>query len=347
MFGKMFASRASDQPIPPGGKVGVLLVNLGTPEGTDYFSVRRYLAEFLSDRRVIELSPLLWKPLLHGPVLARRPFKSGANYARIWDNDKNASPLKVITQDQAEKLAEKLGPDMPVGWGMRYGAPSVSQALDGLLSEGCDRLVCLPLYPQYSATTTATANDQVFRTLMRLRYQPALVTVPSFPDDPAYIGALAASVRECFSSLAFKPQKLVASFHGLPESYVAAGDPYPDDCARTVRALAAILDWAETDLPLTYQSRFGPANWLEPSTEAYVLDQARKGVTDIAVITPGFMSDCIETLDEIGNDLREKFLKAGGKNFALVPCLNASPGAIELLETLSRRAARGLSSAAL
>ncbi|TPW36076.1 ferrochelatase [Oecophyllibacter saccharovorans] len=337
-----FIHHPPHEPVPPNGRIGVLLINLGTPSGTDYFSVRRYLGEFLSDRRVIEMTPWLWKPILHGMVLATRPFRSGANYARIWDRTHNASPLTVITRAQAEGLAKELGPQTPVSWGMRYGTPSISQGLDSLLAQGCDRIVCLPMYPQYSATTTATANDQVFRHLMRLRCQPAIVTVLPFADDPAYIGALAQSVRACWSRLSFTPQRLVVSFHGLPKSYVTAGDPYPRECALTVKALSAVLDMPPQQVLLTYQSRFGPAEWLQPYTLPTVTALAQQGIKDIAVIAPGFMTDCIETLDELDHELREAFLQAGGKNFAYVPCLNATPQAIGLLAGLSRQAMRGL-----
>lgn len=351
-------------PTPPQGKTGILLVNLGTPDHTGYFAVRRYLSEFLSDRRVIEASPLFWQPILQMIVLARRPFASGANYARIWDKEENASPLRVYTQRQAADLARRLenaaedGSAIPVSWGMRYGQPSVKQAVEELLDQGCDRIVSLPLYPQYSATTTATANDQLFRTLMRLRRQPSVLTVPSFPDHPAFIKALVERVKDCYGRLSFIPQCLVASFHGLPKLCVEQGDQYDEECQRTVTALASslsgegllgeksgseALDGAA--LPLTFQSRFGPMEWLQPYTAPYVTALPKRGITRIAVIMPGFVSDCIETLDEIGNELREEFMEAGGEEFAIVPCLNDSKGAIDMLEVLVRHAMKGFAPA--
>lgn len=338
----VFTFTTPASPVPTGGKTGVLLVNLGTPEETGYWSVRRYLKEFLSDRRVIEASPLIWQPILQGAVLSLRPFKSGAAYARIWDKTANASPLRVFTQAQAEGLQRRLG-DVPVAWGMRYGTPSVARAVRDLTDQGCDRIVSLPLYPQYSATTTATANDQLFRALMELRRQPAVHTVPSFPDEPLYIDALAHGVTEALGALDFKPQRLIASFHGLPQQYVDAGDYYPADCERTAVALRSKLGLRDEQLAVTYQSRFGPTEWIKPYTAPYVEALPKAGITRIAVLMPGFMTDCIETLDEIAIELRDAFLHAGGESFAVVPCLNASGPAIDLLEGLARRALRGWS----
>ncbi|QDH17007.1 ferrochelatase [Swingsia samuiensis] len=327
---------------PVEGRTGVMIVNLGTPEGTDYFSVRRYLSEFLSDQRVIESSPFIWQPILQGIVLAKRPFVSGENYARIWDREENASPLRVYTQRQAEKLAKRFKKDgVPVEWGMRYGKPSVSQALDRLMDQGCDRIISIPLYPQYSATTTATANDQLFRALMKRRYQPSVLTVPSFPDHPLFIKALENSVRETLQGLDFKPQRIVASFHGLPKTCVDKGDPYQKECYRTATALREALDLREEQMPVTFQSRFGPLEWIQPYTAPFVTDLPKQGITKIAVIMPGFISDCIETLDEIGNELREEFLEAGGEKFAMIPCLNDTDDSINLLEKLSRDALQG------
>lgn len=318
-----------------------MLLNLGTPDDTGYFAVRRYLQEFLSDLRVIEANPLIWQPILQGAVLSFRPRRSGAAYARIWDRKHNASPLRVYTEAEADGLRERLGAETPVVVAMRYGQPSVTDAVRSLMDQGCDRIVSLPLYPQYSATTTATANDQLFRALMKLRRQPAVHTIPPFPDHPLYIQGLAASVRETLAGLSFKPQRVIASFHGLPKQYVQAGDHYPDDCERTISALRDALSFSDEQMPLTYQSRFGPTEWIQPYTAPFVEALPAQGVTKIAVITPGFMTDCIETLDEIGNELRESFIKAGGEEFALVPCLNASPAAIDLLEALTRQAMRG------
>lgn len=337
----LFTHKPPLSPVPATGRTGVLLINLGTPDETSSGAVRRYLREFLSDRRVIEASPLLWQPILHGVVLSTRPRRSGAAYARIWNQAENASPLRLFTKAQAEGLRRRLGQETPVAWGMRYGTPSVAQALEELLDQGCDRIVSLPLYPQYSATTTATANDQLFRALMRLRRQPAVHTVPPFPDHALYIEALAGSVREALGSLPFKPQRLIASFHGLPQQYVEAGDHYPEDCERTVAALRRALDLRDEQMPLVYQSRFGPTEWIKPYAAPYVEALPKEGVTRIAMIMPGFMTDCIETLDEIGNELHESFLDAGGEAFAVIPCLNASGPAIDLLEALARQAMRG------
>jgi protoporphyrin/coproporphyrin ferrochelatase len=322
-------------------RCGLLLVNLGTPDDTDYRSVRRYLSEFLSDRRVIEAKPAVWQPILQGVVLSVRPQKSGKNYARIW-NERGESPLRTYTRAQAEALERRLAADdVAVEWGMRYGKPSVASAIDALLAKGCDRIVLLPLYPQYSATTTATANDQAFRHLMRLRRQPATRTVPSFPDHPRYVEALAASVRAAMGRLDWEPEVLIASFHGLPVDYVRKGDPYPAECERTTDAVRQALGWERDRLLLTYQSRFGPAKWLEPYTAPTVQNLVKRGVKRIAVFCPGFLADCIETLDEIGNELREEFEHAGGERFAALPCLNDAPEAIDLLEALARDELRG------
>ncbi|GBR53950.1 ferrochelatase [Neokomagataea thailandica NBRC 106555] len=341
-----FVYRTPRTPIPLNGRTGVLLINLGTPDNTGYWGVRRYLSEFLSDRRVIEAPSVVWQPILQGAVLARRPFESGANYARIWDKEKNASPLRVYTEKQAELLKERLSnEDVPVAWGMRYGKPSIAHAVDELMDQGCDRIISIPLYPQYSATTTATANDQLFRALMKLRGQPSVLTVPSFPDHPLFIKGLEESVRRKLASLDFKPQRLVVSFHGLPKICVEKGDRYREECERTTAALRTALDLTEEQMPLTFQSRFGPMEWLKPYTAEFVSKLPDEGVTKIAVITPGFMADCIETLDEIGNELREEFEEVGGEKFALIPCLNDDVAAIDLIEDLTRKAMRGFSTA--
>lgn len=333
-----FIDKTPATSVPPGGKTGVLIANLGTPDGTDYFSVRRYLGEFLSDRRVIEAPPAIWQPILQGVVLTTRPSKSGEAYARIWDRVEDASPLRVYTRAQAEKLAARFGSSMPVAWGMRYGRPSIAQAVEELMDQGCDRIVYLSLYPQYSATTTATANDQLFRTLMKLRRQPAVMTVPAFPDHPAYIAGLEKSVRDHLASLSWKPQRVVASFHGLPKICVDKGDYYPDDCERTIVALRKALELTDAQMPITYQSRFGPMEWIQPYTAPFVTALPEQGITRIAVIMPGFISDCIETLDEIGHELRDEFIEAGGEELTLVPCLNDTPMAVDLIEALVREA---------
>ncbi|MCX2561423.1 ferrochelatase [Acetobacter farinalis] len=324
------------------GRPGILLLNLGTPEDTGYRAVRRYLSEFLSDRRVIEGSPLLWQPILQGVVLTVRPGKSGKAYARIWDKSNNESPLRGYTRRQADGLRARFeADDVPVVWGMRYGTPSVASGVRELLELGCDRILAMPLYPQYSATTTATANDQLFRALMKLRNQPAVRTLPPFPDNASYIAALAGSVRKALATLDTPPQMLVASFHGLPKDYVDKGDSYLAECQRTVKALREALGMDEQTLPLTFQSRFGPTKWLEPYTAPFIAALPARGVKRIAVITPGFITDCIETLDEIGNEVCEDFIKAGGEEFTLIPCLNDSAEAVTVLEQLARNELAG------
>nr|WP_298798670.1 ferrochelatase [uncultured Acetobacter sp.] len=324
------------------GRPGILLLNLGTPDDTGYRAVRRYLSEFLSDRRVIEGSPVLWQPILQGVVLTVRPGKSGKAYERIWDKDNNESPLRGYTRGQAEGLRARFEADnVPVVWGMRYGTPSVAAGVRDLLEHGCDRILAMPLYPQYSATTTATANDQLFRVLMTLRNQPAVRTLPAFPDYATYIEGLASSVRKTLATLETPPQMVVASFHGLPQEYVDKGDSYLADCQRTVKALREALGMDEQTLPLTFQSRFGPTKWLEPYTAPFIAGLPAKDVKRIAVITPGFMTDCIETLDEIGNEVCEDFIKAGGEEFTLIPCLNDSVEAVDTLEQLARQELAG------
>lgn len=340
-----FISPPSRNSFSPEGRVGLLLINLGTPDDTGYFAVRRYLKEFLSDRRVVEMPPVIWQPLLQALVLTRRPFKSGRNYERIWDRGENASPLRVYTRRQAEKLAARFEKEgVPVAWGMRYGTPTLKDAVTDLMAQGCDRIVSLPLYPQYSASTTATAQDQLFRVLMRLRRQPFLVTAPSFPDHPVFIKALVESVQAGLAKLDFEPQALILSFHGVPEFFIQKGDPYREECYRTATALRAALGLTEEQAPVTFQSRFGPTKWITPYTASYVKSLPQKGITRIAIMTPGFMIDCIETLDEIDRELRAEFMEAGGEKFAYIPCLNDSEGAIETLEAVTRQAMRAFAS---
>ena len=329
-------------------RVGVLLVNLGTPDGTDYRSVRRYLSEFLSDRRVIEASPLIWQPILQGVVLSVRPFRSGANYKRIWNRALGESPLRTYTRGQSTMLARAMRDEtggngsLVVDWAMRYGQPSIADRLDHLVRvERCERVLIVPLYPQYSATTTATVNDEAFRALIRMRRQPAIRTVPSFPDHPLYIEALAQSVRDTLASLSWTPDCILASFHGLPRRYVKKGDPYSTECNRTMRALRAALGLGLREMPMTFQSRFGREPWLVPYTDQRVELLRKRGVRKLLVLTPGFLADCIETLDEIGVELRHQFLEAGGESFATVPCLNDSPLMLPLLESLIRDGVAG------
>ncbi len=324
-------------------RVGVLLVNLGTPDGTDYKSMWRYLREFLSDPRVIELPKIIWYPILYGLVLTTRPRKSGANYARIWNREKDESPLRTYTRGQAEKLAASLAdlPEVVVEWGMRYGNPSTKSAVQRLYDQGCDRILTFPLYPQYSATTTATANDQLFRALMTMREAPAVRSVPPYYQEPVYIDALARSLKGSLAKLDFEPEIVLASYHGIPKPYADKGDPYGVHCLETTRLLREKLGWDEKKLITTFQSRFGAQEWLQPYTDKTVERLAKEGVKSIAILNPGFSVDCIETLDEIGREVRDEFLHAGGKNFAHIPCLNDSPEGMDVIETLVRRELSG------
>lgn len=325
------------------GRVGILLTNLGTPDGTDYWSMWRYLREFLSDPRVIELNKAVWYPILYGAVLTTRPQKAGANYQKIWNREKDESPLRTITRAQAERLAAAFAdePRIVVEWGMRYGSPSVASAVDSLVAQGCERIVMFPLYPQFSATTTATANDQIYRALMRIRHMPTVRSVPPYYDDPAYIDALAQSIETHLAGLDFEPEVVLASYHGIPKSYADKGDPYPQHCHETTRLLRERLGWDEKRLITTFQSLFGKAEWLKPYTDRTVERLAAEGVKSIAIINPGFSADCIETLEEIDGEVREIFMHAGGRNFSHIPCLNDSGPGMAMLETLVRRELAG------
>ncbi|MEO9340644.1 ferrochelatase [Mesorhizobium sp. SB112] len=327
--------------MPP--KVGVLLVNLGTPDGTDYRSMWRYLREFLSDKRVIELSRAIWYPILYGLVLTTRPQKSGANYRKIWNTERDESPLRTYTRAQSEKLAEALKdiPNVVVDWGMRYGTPSTEQAVKQLTDQGCKRIVMFPLYPQYSATTTATANDQLFRALMKMRDMPTVRSVPAYYDEPVYIEALARSIENHLATLDFEPEVVIASYHGIPKPYFMRGDPYHCHCQKTTRLLSERLGWSDKKLITCFQSRFGAQEWLQPYTDKTVEKLAKEGVKSIAVINPGFSSDCIETLEEIAQEAREIFEHAGGQNFAHIPCLNDSAEGMEVIEAITRRELSG------
>ncbi len=333
----------ADHPSVKPRRVGVLLVNLGTPDGTDYWPMWRYLREFLSDPRVIELNKAIWYPILYGLVLTTRPKKSGANYKKIWNTERDESPLRTFTRSQAEKLAAALAdlPDVRVEWGMRYGNPSTKSAVQRLRDQGCDRVLTLPLYPQYSATTTATANDQLFRALMKMREAPAVRSVPPYYDEPVYIDALARSVEASLARLDFKPEVVLASYHGIPKPYSDKGDPYRLHCEETTRLLRERLGWDEKRLITTFQSRFGAQEWLQPYTDKTVEKLAHDGVKSIAVVNPGFSVDCIETLDEIGREVRDEFLHAGGEKFAHIPCLNDSAEGMAVIETLVRRELQG------
>ncbi|MCT8989862.1 ferrochelatase [Chelativorans sp. SCAU2101] len=331
--------------VKPGsaGKVGVLLVNLGTPEGTDYWPMRRYLSEFLSDRRVIEWPRIVWYPILQGIVLSRRPKASGALYAKIWNRERNESPLRTFTRAQGEKLAAALSDhsNVIVDWAMRYGIPSIETVTKRLMDRGCDRILLFPLYPQYSATTTATVNDTFFQALMKMRFQPAVRTVPAYPAEPVYIEALAASVERHLAGLDFEPEVVIASYHGIPKSYSQRGDPYYEQCLTTSRLLAERLGWDGKKLLTTFQSRFGPEEWLQPYTDETVARLAREGVKSIAVLNPGFVSDCLETLEEIAVEAARIFHEEGGENFSHIPCLNDSEEGMRVIESLVRRELSG------
>lgn len=333
----------SDHPKVQFGKVGVLLVNLGTPDGTDYWSMRRYLAEFLSDKRVIEWSRLYWYPILYGIVLNKRPQKVGKAYEEIWNKDLDESYLRTYTRSQGELMAERLKdlPNVVVDWGMRYGKPSIAERIDALKEKGCERIVLFPLYPQYAASTTATVNDKAFEHLMKLRWQPAVRTVPPYHDDLAYIEALANSVNATLATLDWEPEMLITSFHGIPQSYFKAGDPYHCHCQKTARLLREKLGRTEDNFMLTFQSRFGPEEWLQPYTDKTVEALAKKGVKRIAVMNPGFVSDCLETLEEIAGEAGEIFLHNGGEKFVHIPCLNDSVDGMNVLETVVRRELQG------
>jgi ferrochelatase len=321
--------------------VGILLVNLGTPDATDYWSMRRYLKEFLSDRRVIEENPIKWWLVLNLIILTVRPARKGRDYDKIWNRARNESPLKTITRAQAEKLGRALGKKVIVDWAMRYGNPSIPSRLAAMQKAGCDRILVMPLYPQYAAATTATVCDKVFDALAVMRWQPTLRVTPPYYDEPGYIDALAGSLKSSLAKLKFKPDVVLASFHGMPEEYVAKGDPYRSQCEETARLLRRKLGMNESKLRLTFQSRFGPAEWLKPYTDKTVEALAKKGVKNLAIITPGFAADCLETLEEIAMENAAIFKASGGVNFAAIPCLNDSAGGMKVIETVVRRELKG------
>ncbi|SDR31930.1 ferrochelatase [Pseudovibrio sp. Tun.PSC04-5.I4] len=338
------SSLPSNHPAVSFGKVGVLLVNLGTPDGTDYWSMRRYLAEFLSDKRVIEWSRWLWYPILYGIVLSKRPQKSGAAYKEIWNNELDESPLRTITRNQSDKLGEllkDLGDNVVVDWAMRYGNPSIKSRLDALKAQGCDRILVFPLYPQYSASTTATVNDEVFRALLTMRWQPTLRIVPPYHDDDTYISSLATSITTKLAELDEEPEVVLASFHGIPQSYFDKGDPYHCHCQKTGRLLKEKLGWDDKKFQVTFQSRFGPEEWLQPYTDKTVEKLAKDGVKRIAVLNPGFVADCLETLEEIAGEAAEIFEENGGTQFTHIPCLNESAEGMATLESVVRRELQG------
>jgi ferrochelatase len=341
-----FAAKSGCSQVPPperAGRIGVLLINLGTPDGTSYWPMRRYLKEFLSDRRVIETNRVLWWLILNLVVLVKRPFASGAKYRSIWNRELDESPLRTITRSQAEKVTRALAATktVVVDWAMRYGNPSIASRIEALAAQGCDRLLVFPLYPQYAAASTATANDKVFDVLKTLRAQPALRTVPPYPQDPVYIAALADSITTHLAGLDFEPEAIIASFHGVPQAYVDQGDPYQRQCIETTEALRTALGPLGAKLKLTFQSRFGRAEWIKPYTDKTVEALARDGVKRIAIVAPGFAADCLETLEEIAEDNKEIFLDHGGERFSYIPCLNDSEGGVGVLVHLIERELQG------
>ncbi len=330
-----------DRPLTDSARPGLLLINLGTPDRPDVASVRRYLNEFLSDRRVIEIPPILWQPILKAIILRRRPARTAANYAKIWDRAQDESPLRQITRDQAQALQDHYGDRVRVAFAMRYGNPGIEAGLQALLAAGCSRIAVAPLYPQYSNATTGTALAELFRCLNGLRHMPALRTLPPYPDHPAYIAALRQSLDHALAGLDFTPEKILLSFHGMPAKTAALGDPYAAHCQTTARLLRAACGRTAAEMPICFQSRFGPAKWLQPYLLPLAQELAGQGVRRIAVMAPGFSADCIETLEEVDMQVRAAFLAAGGTHFATIPCLNASAPGMAMLQKLSQQLLSG------
>ena len=324
-----------DHPKVRFGKVGILLANLGTPDDYTYWPMRRYLSEFLSDKRVVDYSAWLWQPLLQGIILSKRPFSSGKAYESIWNHEAGESPLLTITKDQTKAIKAQMhaqfGDRVEVDFCMRYGNPSTKSKVREMVENGCDRILFFPLYPHYAGATSATANDQLFRALMEEKWQPSVRTVPAYYDQPSYIDALAKSVEEAYSKLDHRPDVLVTSYHGVPKRYLMEGDPYHCQCQKTSRLLRERLGWDEGAIKTTFQSKFGPEEWLQPYTVEEVARLAEAGHKRIAVIAPAFSADCIETLEEINEEIKESFEEAGGEEFTYIPCLNDQPAHIAAL----------------
>ena len=330
---------SADHPPVKSGKVGVLVVNLGTPEAPEIGPVKRYLAEFLSDRRVVEIPPIAWQPILRGIILNTRPKKSAHAYNQVWTEE--GSPLAVITRKQAEAMQARLGDGVTVDWAMRYGNPSIPDRMQALMDKGCERMLLAPLYPQYSAATTATVVDKAADKLRTMRWQPALRTLPPYHDDPAYIDALEADLTRQLGALDFAPEVLLLSFHGMPERTLHLGDPYHCHCMKTSRLLQERLAGRDLRIRTTFQSRFGRAKWLEPATDTVIGEEAAKGTKRMAIAAPGFSADCLETLEELAIQGRDQFLEEGGGKFAALSCLNTSDAGLAMLETLLRRELSG------
>ncbi|WP_405108559.1 ferrochelatase [Phaeobacter sp. BS52] len=339
------AHAPADHPKIAPAKVGVLLANLGTPDDYSYWPMRRYLSEFLSDKRVIDYPAWKWQPLLQLIILAKRPFTSGAAYKSIWNHDKGESPLMTITKDQtaamAEALQDRYGNEVMVDFCMRYGNPSTKSKVREMIEAGCQKILFVPLYPQYAGATSATANDQFFRALMEETWQLTARTVAPYFDDPAYIDALARSVEKAYAAAEKKPEILVVSYHGMPKRYLMQGDPYHCQCQKTTRLLKERLGWTDTEITTTFQSVFGPEEWLKPYTVDHVATLAKDGKKNIAVIAPAFSADCIETLEEINEEIRESFEHAGGEEFLYIPCLNDDAEHIDALSGVIERNLKG------
>ena len=318
------------------GKTGVLIVNLGTPDSTSWWDIRKYLKEFLSDRRVIEVNPLLWQVILNLFILTFRPSKTAHAYKKIWLKDSNESPLLYFTRSQASKLKDRIGNEkIIVDFAMRYGNPSIKTKLNSLQKLGCENIIILPLYPQYASATTATVCDEVYRSLMKMRWQPSLQIVPHYESEPLYINALTNSIERKLKSINWKPDLIISSYHGIPKKYFDKGDPYHCYCQKTTRLMKE--KYTKIEIQTTFQSRFGPQEWLKPYTDKTLEDLPSKGIKNLLVICPGFASDCVETLEEINIQGRESFLEKGGKNFDLIPCLNDNSDHIQLFEKLLRK----------
>jgi ferrochelatase len=328
--------KPADHPKVEHGRTGVLLINLGTPDAPEAAAVRRYLAEFLSDPRVIEIPRIAWLPILHGIILRTRPKKSAHAYKQVWTEE--GSPLAAITRRQAEALQKRVGEDVVVDFAMRYGNPGIGQSIENLAKLGCERVLAAPLYPQYCAATTASAIDAVFGKLASMRRQPALRTLPPYYDDPLHIDALKSSIQDQLAALDFEPQRLLLSFHGMPKRTLERGDPYHCHCQKTARLLSEQLK-IPTDI--AFQSRFGRAKWLEPATDKVLTDYPKQGIKRIAIAAPGFSADCVETVEELGIRGRETFLASGGEAFARIECLNDSPVGMDMIEALVRRELAG------
>ncbi len=331
----------SDHPAVSFGKTGVLLMSLGTPDAPTYSAVRRYLAEFLSDPRVIETPRPLWLPILYGLILTFRPARSAKAYAKIWDYERGESPLRTYARSQAEKLDERMGDDVPVAWAFRYGSPSIQSGLEELQAAGCEKIILFALYPQYSATTTASSFDKVFECLGNMRWQPAVHTVSRYCDDPVYVDALAASAKQSLATIDWQPEKLLMSYHSIPQAYYDKGDPYPCYCKKTSRLFGEAGGFDPDHIITSFQSRVGPAQWVSPYTDKTVDELAASGVKKLAVMAPAFSADCLETLEELNMELREQFMEAGGTHFHYIPCLNDTDPGMDVLEAVVRRDAAG------